>query len=429
MALTLKEEIIQESKRIGIDKIGFTTAEPFDHLKESLEEQKAAGHTSGFEHPNIDERLYPEMTFDRPKSIIAIALAYPTKIHEKMPRDEKRGQFARASWGIDYHDILRDRLQQLISFIESRATHWQKEEEWRLAPQVDTGELIDVAVAQRAGLGFIGRNGLLITEEFGSFVYLGEIVTNIDLEPDTPGVFGCGECTRCVTACPTGALLGDGRMNAQRCLSYQTQTKGMMPEEYRKKMSNVIYGCDICQLVCPYNRGKDFHFHPEMEPQVEEVYPKLTPMLTISNKEFKQQYGHLAGSWRGRKPLQQNALIALANLGERAALPHIEECLSDVRPVIRGTAAWAIGKLGIKDPEKWQEVLTNALEKETEEEAIHEMDQAIQLLQKKKTLKNDFFISNESFSPVIVVTITGFFVLIASIFRKMRRISQKNPIN
>ena len=387
MALTLKEEIIQESKRIGIDKIGFTTAEPFDHLKESLVEQKAAGHTSGFEHPNIDERLYPEMTFDRPKSIIAIALAYPTKIHEKMPRDEKRGQFARASWGIDYHDVLRDRLQQLISFIESRATHWQKEEEWRLAPQVDTGELIDVAVAQRAGLGFIGRNGLLITEEFGSFVYLGEIVTNIDLEPDTPGVFGCGECMRCVTACPTDALLGDGRMNAKRCLSYQTQTKGMMPEEYRKKMSNVIYGCDICQLVCPYNRGKDFHFHPEMEPKVDEVYPKLTPMLTISNKEFKQQYGHLAGSWRGRKPLQRNALIALANLGERAALPHIEECLSDVRPVIRGTAAWAIGKLGIKDPEKWQEVLSCALEKETDEEAIHEMNQAIQLLQKKKSPK------------------------------------------
>ena len=128
--------------------------------------------------------------------------------------------------GIDYHDILRDRLNRLIEFIQTRAEKWQKEEEWRLAPQVDTGELIDVAVAQRAGLGFIGRNGLLITEEFGSFVYLGEIVTNIVFEPDKPGEFGCGDCMRCVTACPTKALLGDGRMNAQRCLSYQTQTKG-----------------------------------------------------------------------------------------------------------------------------------------------------------------------------------------------------------
>lgn len=387
MTKTLKEEIIEESKRLGIDKIGFTTAEPFDYLKESLEEQKAAGHTSGFEHPVIEERLYLEKTFDRPQSIIAIALAYPTKIHEEVPKDEKRGQFARASWGIDYHDILRDRLNQLITFIQSRASVWQQEEAWRFAPQVDTGELVDVAVAQRAGLGFIGRNGLLITEEYGSFVYLGEIVTNIVFESDEPGVFGCGDCTRCVTACPTKALLGDGRMNAQRCLSYQTQTKGLMPNEYRKKMRNVIYGCDICQLVCPYNQGKDFHFHEEMEPKVEEVYPKLKPMLSLSNKEFKQQFGHLAGSWRGKKTLQRNALIALANLGDTSALPEIESCLSDVRPVIRATAAWSIGRLGRKEPEKWLETLEQMKQREEDQEVITEIIEAQEMLAKKTKRK------------------------------------------
>ncbi|ENZ6652903.1 tRNA epoxyqueuosine(34) reductase QueG [Enterococcus hirae] len=387
MTKTLKEEIIEESKRLGIDKIGFTTAEPFDYLKESLEEQKAAGHTSGFEHPVIEERLYLEKTFDRPQSIIAIALAYPTKIHEEVPKDEKRGQFARASWGIDYHDILRDRLNQLITFIQSRASVWQQEEAWRFAPQVDTGELVDVAVAQRAGLGFIGRNGLLITEEYGSFVYLGEIVTNIVFEPDEPGVFGCGDCTRCVTACPTKALLGDGRMNAQKCLSYQTQTKGLMPNEYRKKMRNVIYGCDICQLVCPYNQGKDFHFHEEMEPKVEEVYPKLKPMLSLSNKEFKQQFGHLAGSWRGKKPLQRNALIALANLGDTSALPEIESCLSDVRPVIRATAAWSIWRLGRKEPEKWLETLEQMKQREEDQEVITEIIEVQEMLAKKTKRK------------------------------------------
>ena len=387
MTKTLKEEIIEESKRLGIDKIGFTTAEPFDYLKESLEEQKDAGHTSGFEHPVIEERLYLEKTFDRPQSIIAIALAYPTKIHEEVPKDEKRGQFARAYWGIDYHDILRDSLNQLINFIQSRASVWQQEEAWRFAPQVDTGELVDVAVAQRAGLGFIGRNGLLITEEYGSFVYLGEIVTNIVFEPDEPGVFGCGDCTRCVTACPTKALLGDGRMNAQKCLSYQTQTKGLMPNEYRKKMRNVIYGCDICQLVCPYNQGKDFHFHEEMEPKVEEVYPKLKPMLSLSNKEFKQQFGHLAGSWRGKKPLQRNALIALANLGDTSALPEIESCLSDVRPVIRATAAWSIGRLGRKEPEKWLETLEQMKQREEDQEVITEIIEAQEMLAKKTKRK------------------------------------------
>jgi epoxyqueuosine reductase len=379
--MTLKEKIIAESKRLGIDKIGFASAEPFYELETLLVEQRARGYNSGFEHQIIEERIYPERTFENPQTIIAIALAYPTKMKEKVPRDEKRGQFARASWGIDYHDILKQRLEALIEFIRSQAQDLKTKEQWRFAPQVDTGELVDVAVAQRAGLGFIGRNGLLITEEYGSFVYLGEIVTNIAFEVDEPVPFGCGDCTRCVKACPTKALLGDGRMNAQRCLSYQTQTKGMMPTEYRKKMHNVIYGCDICQLVCPYNRGKDFHFHEEMEPEVDTVYPKLKPMLSMSNKEFKQQFGHLSGAWRGKKPLQRNAIIALANLGDRSALPEIFACTQDIRPVIRATAVWAIGKLGNKEPEKWLLLLQELAAKETEAEVIEELKVAIAQLE------------------------------------------------
>ncbi|MDT2758487.1 tRNA epoxyqueuosine(34) reductase QueG [Enterococcus xiangfangensis] len=386
--LSLKEKIIAESKRIGIDKIGFASAEPFYELEASLHEQRERGYNSGFEHKIVEERIYPEKTFENPQTIIAIALAYPTKIREEVPNDEKRGMFARASWGIDYHDILRDRLEKLIAFIKEQASDLQEQEDWRFAPQVDTGELVDVAVAQRAGLGFIGRNGLLITEEYGSFVYLGEIVTNIQFAVDEPVPFGCGDCTRCVTACPTNALLGDGRMNAKRCLSYQTQTKGMMPEEYRKKIRNVIYGCDICQLVCPYNQGKDFHFHEEMEPKVDEVYPKLKPMLDLSNKEFKTQFGHLAGSWRGKKPLQRNALIALANVGERGALPEILTCAQeDVRPVIRGTAAWAIGRLGNREPEKWLVHLEDLKNKEVDPEALAEIEQAILQLQQKALKK------------------------------------------
>lgn len=378
---TLKEKIIAESKRIGIDKIGFASAEPFWELEAPLKKQRELGHNSGFEHQNIDERIYLEKTFDGPKSIIAIALAYPTKIHEDIPRDEKRGLFARASWGVDYHFILQDKMKQLIAFIEREAEKIGTENNWRLSPQVDTGELVDVRVAERAGLGFVGRNGLLITEEFGSWVYLGEIVTNIDFEFDAPGVFGCGECTRCIKACPTQALLGDGGLNAKRCLSYQTQTKDMMPTEFRKKMSNVIYGCDICQLVCPYNQDKDFHFHEEMAPKIAEVAPVLKPMLTMTNREFKEQFGHLAGSWRGKKPLQRNAIIALANLGDRTALPDLYTCLADdVRPVIRGIAAWAIGRLGKKEAEVARNNLAAAFEKEIDDEARTEIESALEIL-------------------------------------------------
>lgn len=381
---TLKEKIIAKSKSLGIDKIGFTTAEPFDDLKESLLAQKKAGHTSGFEHADIDERLYPELTFKGPKSIISIALAYPTKIHARLPRDEKRGQFARASWGIDYHDILKDRLTQLIDYIKTQAADSESCQKWHFKPQVDTGEYVDVAVAQRAGLGFIGRNGLLITEEYGSFVYLGEITTNIHFEPDQPKENGCGTCTRCLTNCPTGALIGEGKMNAQKCLSYQTQTKGIMPKEYRKKIHNVIYGCDICQLVCPYNQGKDFHFHKEMEPQIDQVRPKLVPLLTISNRDFKEQFGHLAGSWRGKKPLQRNALIALANLGARENLIQILKCLEDVRPVIRATAVWTIGQLTRKNPEKMIDLLYEMQAKETDPEVLQELADTLSLLEEKR---------------------------------------------
>ncbi|HBY89436.1 MAG: tRNA epoxyqueuosine(34) reductase QueG [Ruoffia tabacinasalis] len=378
----LKEKIKLKAEELGIDKIGFTHAEPFYTLEDRLKQQRAAGHNSGFEHKNIEERIYPEKIFEQPKSIIAIALAYPSRM--KKPRSEKgkpRGEFARASWGTDYHHILNDRMNKLIAYIKEAADE-ENIGSVDFKPMVDTGELVDVAVAQRAGLGFIGRNGLLITEEFGSFVYLGEIITNIDFEADEEVPFGCGDCMKCIDACPTGALLGDGRINAQVCLSYQTQTKGYMPEEFRKKMGRVIYGCDICQVVCPYNRGINTHHHEEMEPDPELTNPVLEPLLDISNREFKESFGKMAGSWRGKKPLQRNAIIALANYREKSAIPKLLQVIeTDPRPMIRGTAAWAIAKITEESPN--QELilfLEEMREKEDEAETISEFNKALDIL-------------------------------------------------
>lgn len=378
----LKEKIKLKAEELGIDKIGFTHAEPFYTLEDRLKKQRAAGHNSGFEHKNIEERIYPEKIFEQPKSIIAIALAYPSRM--KKPRSEKgkpRGEFARASWGTDYHHILNDRMNKLIAYIKEAADE-ENIGSVDFKPMVDTGELVDVAVAQRAGLGFIGRNGLLITEEFGSFVYLGEIITNIDFEADEEVPFGCGDCMKCIDACPTGALLGDGRINAQVCLSYQTQTKGYMPDEFRKKMGRVIYGCDICQVVCPYNRGINTHHHEEMEPDPELTNPVLEPLLDISNREFKESFGKMAGSWRGKKPLQRNAIIALANYREKSAIPKLLQVIeTDPRPMIRGTAAWAIAKITEESPN--QELilfLEEMREKEDETETIAEFNKALDIL-------------------------------------------------
>ncbi len=384
---TLKQRIIAESKAIGIDKIGFTTADNFEDLREGLEAQKAAGHTSGFEHPNIDERLNPGLIFDHPQSIIAIALAYPSRMRERPAGAHvKRGQFARASWGEDYHTILREKMAALISRIQ---TILGPESQAKFEPMVDTGQLVDVAVANRAGLGFIGKNGLLITKEFGSFVYLGEIITDLKFEPDTPIPCQCGDCTRCIDACPVQALLGNGQMNAQRCLSYQTQTKGMMADEFRPKIRNVIYGCDICQVACPFNRGMDFHLHDQMEPDPEKVRPALLPMLTLSNRDFRDQFGEMAGAWRGKKPLQRNAIIALANLNDATAIPELLNVIeNDVRPMIRATAAYALGRITNRD----QIAILPRMEAQYEKEKatgspveLTEYERAISAIRKRET--------------------------------------------
>ncbi|MBU8757435.1 tRNA epoxyqueuosine(34) reductase QueG [Priestia megaterium] len=374
-AYQLKEEIISYSKEIGIDKIGFASASMFDELKNRLLAQQELGYASGFEEPDIEKRVDPTLVLPKARSIISIALAYPSKLKDapKSTKEDRRGIFCRASWGQDYHTVLRDRLQKLETFIK------EKVPAAILQSMVDTGELSDRAVAERAGIGWSGKNCAIITPEFGSYVYLGEMITDIPFPPDKPIEDGCGTCNKCVDACPTGALVTGGQLNSQRCIAFLTQTKGFLAEEFRSKLGNRLYGCDTCQTVCPENKGKDFHFHPEMEPDPELAKPKLKPLLTMSNREFKEKFGHVSGSWRGKKPIQRNAIIALAHFKDQTAVPDLIELIkNDVRPVIRGTAAWALGKIGDKEA---LDILMNLREKEKDQEVIEEMSKGIEMLQ------------------------------------------------
>ncbi|MBT2259335.1 tRNA epoxyqueuosine(34) reductase QueG [Priestia megaterium] len=374
-AYQLKEEIISYSKEIGIDKIGFASASMFDELKNRLLAQQELGYASGFEEPDIKKRIDPTLVVPKARSIISIALAYPSKLKDapKSTKEDRRGIFCRASWGQDYHTVLRDRLQKLETFIK------EKVPAAILQSMVDTGELSDRAVAERAGIGWSGKNCAIITPEFGSYVYLGEMITDIPFPPDKPIEDGCGTCNKCVDACPTGALVTGGQLNSQRCIAFLTQTKGFLAEEFRSKLGNRLYGCDTCQTVCPENKGKDFHYHSEMEPDPELAKPKLKPLLTMSNREFKEKFGHVSGSWRGKKPIQRNAIIALAHFKDQTAVPDLIELIkNDVRPVIRGTAAWALGKIGDKEA---LDTLMNLREQEKDQEVIEEMSKGIEMLQ------------------------------------------------
>ncbi|MTH53492.1 tRNA epoxyqueuosine(34) reductase QueG [Bacillus mangrovi] len=371
---TLKSEVIDFSKSIGIDKIGFASADTFETLKGRLLMQQALGYQSGFEEPDIEKRTNPGLLVPKAKSIIAIALAYPSKLKDapRSTKEDRRGIFCRASWGKDYHDVLREKLAKLEAFLK------EKSPDILVKSMVDTGELSDRAVAERAGIGWSGKNCAIITPEFGSYVYLGEIVTNIPFEPDQPVEDQCGTCNKCVDACPTGALVQGGQLNAQRCIAYLTQTKGFLPEEFRQKIGNRLYGCDTCQTVCPENKGKDFHLHEEMEPDPELAKPSLKPLLTISNREFKEKFGHVSGSWRGKKPIQRNAIIALAHYKDDTAVPDLYKLMKeDPRPVIRGTAAWAIGKIGHAESE---EFLQQQLETEEDSDVRKEIETGLKLL-------------------------------------------------
>ena len=373
---TLKNDLIAYSKTIGIDKIGFTTASTFNGLRNRLMKQQELGYQSGFEEPDIEKRVNPALLMDEPQSIISIALAYPTKMKTRVvsKQGERRGIFCRASWGEDYHLVLKDRLTKLEAYLI------EKVPDVKFKAMVDTGELSDRAVAERAGIGWSGKNCSIITPEFGSYVYLGEIITNIPFEPDTPLEDRCGTCNKCIDACPTGALVQGGQLNAQRCISFLTQTKGFLPDEFRDELGNRIYGCDTCQTVCPENKGKDFHFHSEMEPDPEIVKPLLKPLLRISNREFKEKFGRLSGSWRGKKPIQRNAIIALAHFKDKTAVKDLQELMSsDSRPVIRGTAAWSLGKIGGEDA---YEALQKALKKEKDQEVIDEINKGLLFIEK-----------------------------------------------
>lgn len=368
----LQRDFVAYAMSIGVDKIGFTTAAPFTELKNRLRRQQELGYQSGFEESDIQKRTEPLQLLDEAESIVAIAVAYPSRMQNAPigKRGARRGIFCRASWGVDYHTALRERLKLLSAWLEEHVKGV------RIESMVDTGALVDRAVAERAGIGWSGKNCSIITPEFGSYVYLGELITNIPFAPDKPMEDECGDCRLCLDVCPTGALIQGGQLDAQRCIAFLTQTKGTLPDEFRSHIGNRLYGCDTCQTVCPKNKGKINWIHEEFMPDPELAKPLLTPLLTITNREFKGRFGHVSGSWRGKKPIQRNAILALAHFKEEAAIPDLIALLhKDDRPVIRGTAAWALGKIG---GDTAQTALHEAEATEQDEEVLSEIYKGLQ---------------------------------------------------
>jgi len=302
----LNKYIVYKSKDVGIDICRFTDCLPLKTVEGQLYARKEGNRMTEFEENDINKRIDPKLAFPSCKSIIVLGISYNVDYKDK-PNYKYRGKLSMSSWGMDYHRVLREKIENLIGEIEKVA-------EFQYKYFVDTGPLVDRELAVKAGVGYYGKNCSVINEEYGSFIFLGHILTDLELEFNSPVESQCGDCNLCLRACPTGALEEPGQLNPKKCISYLTQTKNEIPTDLKKKMGIKIYGCDTCQLVCPKNKGVKKSDHEEFIPMITKGYMDLEELKVISNSQFKRKYGHMAGSWRGKNILKRNAKIIMDNV-------------------------------------------------------------------------------------------------------------------
>lgn len=338
---SLNQYIVDKSKELNIDICGFTDSLPLYNLKDYLVYRQKNGIKTEFEEEDIDKRINPKLIMENCKSIIVLGISYNIDYDEK-PDYTLRGKLSRSSWGIDYHVVLKQKIELLIEEIK-------KQVDFEYKYFVDTGPLIDRELAIKAGVGYYGKNCSIINDEYGSFIFLGYILTDLDLEFSQEASNKCGDCDLCLKACPTGALEGPGKFNPKKCISYLTQTKGDIPNSLREKMGIKIYGCDTCQLVCPKNKEIKKSIHKEFIPETH-GYINIEELLSMSNREFKKKYGSMAGSWRGKTILKRNAIIALGNMKIEENIHLLIPALRDSNPMIREYAEWAIVNIFFNKP-------------------------------------------------------------------------------
>lgn len=363
----LKETLIAYSKDIHVDAIGFCSAKPFLQLEDRLIDRERKGYMCSLESRAYKEKADPTLNMPDAKSFVVILESYDRPV--EAPTETLSGHISMAAVARDYHKIVMEKLQQLADFMERQVT-------CKTIAYVDRSPFSDRTVATRAGLGFIGKNSMLINHQYGSKVYIGYLLTDYDFHADDRVIqTECGTCTRCMKTCPTEAIIGDSNVDCTRCLSYMTQHKGAIASEFKKKMGRQIYGCDICQLVCPYNQVLNVNHEPIIA-----SYPSYKELLDITNRGFKETYGQTASGWRGKKLLQRNAIIGLGNSNSIEALEVLENYIHDSRDDIRLEIIDAIRRLGYVEG---MSILCRMLEDEKDEDIRHKIHEVIREIEER----------------------------------------------
>jgi epoxyqueuosine reductase len=325
-------ELSRAAQELGIDVVGASPAQPYDETERHIRERRRRGLFARmrFTMAQPEVSCHPEKLLPGARTVVSAALAYYAPGPEPRPGE---GRLPRYTWS-DHYAILRERLDALGRRIGGS---------YRVF--VDANQHVDREGASRAGVGFYGKNTLLITRRYGSWVVLGTLVTDVEIEPSAPLELDSGSCRLCIDACPTGALDEPGVLDSTRCLSYWTQAPGSIPEQYREELGVQVYGCDICQDVCPWNRGVEKRRAGESPPADAEPVVSLRDWLTAEDEELRRRYDRLYFPRNDARYLRRNALVAAGNSGDPSLLDAVAGWAERDDPLLRDHAEWAANRL------------------------------------------------------------------------------------
>ena len=376
----LKQTVTSYALELGFDLVRVTSSEEFAEDREITLQRLRDGLMDGFSWYHQDRVLRgtnPQELLPGARSIICLGLSYHQPVsssNSPLLLTGKVAQYARLQ---DYHTVMKARMRDYVRGLSSRletqiASRWY----------VDDGPMLDRAAAARSGLGWFGKNTNILTSSHGSWIFLGQVITDLELEPDPPLRKTCGSCVRCIDACPTGAIVAPYVIDNTRCISYQTiENRGPIPLELRPKMLNWVFGCDICQDVCPVNRNAPGGGSQVWGQQAGVEAPAakldtlgLVDLLQLTEEEFRQRFRGTPILRAKREGLQRNACVALGNLGDPSAVPALNQALYHESPLVRSHAAWALGQIGTTEA---RAALDATQSKENDDEVLEEIHAAL----------------------------------------------------
>ena len=388
--MSLTEQIKNMGKEIGLDIIRITNAETFPQTENSIIKSIKKGYIPGSEYRNnkdtslnseeinfnkISKRCNPKNILKKAKSIISVAQYYLIEEdHNFEESGQPCGRIAKYDIANFYYEV-KEKLKKIIDFISQESNYKYKSKNKSCYVS-----LVEKPIAQRAGVGWYGKNGIIITEKYGSWVVLGEIFTELELETDNPIQNNCGDCRICIDSCPTQAIVSPYVIDRTKCLQYISERLMNVPLAYREIWGDNLYGCTICQDVCPKNKNKK---PKKYQPKYGYIGPKipLIPLLKMTEEEFKSYFTDNQIAMRPRDAIKRNAVLALGNIGNPIAVPHLITVLQeDDNLIVRGHTAWALGKLGGK---KSKSALEKALKIEDNEDVKKEIINALEMQNRK----------------------------------------------